>query len=253
MFVIKNSFFLFSDCVALMNATAMSFDFSKLPVEMRSCEALRTELMRTHREFADEHNREKEELINKNLQLKQIVEEKVCSIRIMFHIYNLLYLNIQENNHVELQSKLDKSQELCTKQADERTTMRKELNDAKRQVSFWRATHEGLMKKDPQTLKDYNLQAVIPEVEAKKRKQREMDCTAQQNTRLQSMVEELQGEVGELQNKLDIETSYTSRVKEAFYTVRLEFEERIGEPAQTLMPKKSGGGVEPGRVNDFWA
>ena len=61
------------------NATA-SFDFSKLPVEMRSCEALRAELMRTHRQFADEHSREKAELISENLRLKQIIEERVLTV-----------------------------------------------------------------------------------------------------------------------------------------------------------------------------
>ena len=55
----------------------------------------------------------------------------------------------------------------------------------------------------------------------------------------------------ELEDQLDEEIRYVETVKEAFYTVRLEFEERIGEPAQTLMPKK-GGGFEEARVNDLW-
>ena len=69
----------------------MAFDFSKLPVEMRSCEALRTELMRTHREFADEHSREKAELISETLRLKQIIEEKVGSIQISWFMSIIYY------------------------------------------------------------------------------------------------------------------------------------------------------------------
>ena len=69
----------------------MAFDFSKLPVEMRSCEALRTELMRTRREFADEHSREKAELISETLRLKQIIEEKVGSIQISWFMSIIYY------------------------------------------------------------------------------------------------------------------------------------------------------------------
>ena len=71
---------------------------------------------------------------------------------------------------------------------------------------------------------------------------------------LSSLMSDLREErktIEELQDQLDQEIRYVEIVKEAFYTVRLEFEERLGEPAHTLMPKK-GGGFETPRVNDLW-
>ena len=152
-----------------------------------------------------------------------------------------------EDANKELQSKLDKSQELCRKNTDEKGALLMEIVDLKRRISCWKSTHDALMNKDPQTLNDYNLQAV----EGKTRKRRQMDDTVAEIARLQGMVKEFEEEVGDLQDKLDAETNYAAQVKEAFYTVRLEFEERVGDSAHTLLPKK-GGGYEPARVNDLW-
>ena len=106
----------------------MSFDFSKLPVEMRTCEALRTELIRTHREFADKHGIEKEDLIKDNLRLKQSIEKRVCLIQIMFYVNHSPFSNVQDGSehhaHQVTRSKLVK----CNRELTRAKSMIDDLN-----------------------------------------------------------------------------------------------------------------------------
>ena len=61
-----------------MSSTAdESFDFSKLPLEMRSCEVLREEVMRAHDQLIQKSAREKEELLQENSRLST---GAVCSV-----------------------------------------------------------------------------------------------------------------------------------------------------------------------------
>ena len=126
-----------------------------------------------------------------------------------------------------LEGKIEESlvtNELLSNTLAENTALKRELEVAKTHMDMWKKNNTSML------------------TGLKKRKQPEQGAEELREER--KMREEAE-------DLLQEETRYVQAIKEAFYTVRLEFEERTGEPAQTLMPEKGGGFEEP-RVNDVW-
>ena len=135
---------------------------------------------------------------------------------------------LDEDNKIQVNQLVDENKvigELLFNASTENAALKRELEVSKTHMDMWKKNNTAML------------------AGLKKRKQPEQGAEELREER--KMKEEAE-------DLLQEETRYVQAIKEAFYTVRLEFEERTGEPAQTLMPKKGGGFEEP-RVNDLWA